>query len=79
MDSNRHHSTRSAGWPYSSRLANSLRCAILLLAVNSHCVAQQNSGFDGAWVFRLNGQNIFKLTLATERGVVIGSLTKPKP
>ena len=41
-------------------------------------MAQQTSDFDGTWVLRLDGQNIFKLTLATERGAVTGSLTKPK-
>lgn len=42
------------------------------------CPAQQSSDFAGTWVLRLNGQNIFKLTLATEGGLVTGSLTKPK-
>jgi hypothetical protein len=42
------------------------------------CAAQQSSDLDGTWVLRVNGQNIFKLTLATERGVVTGSVTKPK-
>jgi len=53
------------------------RGAILLLAVRM-CAAPQSSDFDGTWVLRLNGQNIFKLSLSTERGVVTGSLTKPK-
>jgi Family of unknown function (DUF6624) len=45
-----------------------LRTAILLLAVTR---------FDGIWVLRVDGQNIFKLTLVTESGLVTGSLTKP--
>ncbi len=52
--------------------------AILLLTIGRMCAPQSTSGFDGAWVLRLNGQNIFKLTLATEGGRVTGSLTKPK-
>ncbi len=55
-----------------------MRAAILLLAIVRICGAQQRSVFDGTWVFRLNGANIFKLALATERGLVTGSLTKPK-
>jgi len=54
------------------------RGAILLLAIARICIAQQRPDFDGTWVLRVNGQNIFKLTLATERGLVTGSLTKPK-
>lgn len=56
----------------------SVHGAILLLAIVRMCAAQQSSDFDGTWVLRLNGQNIFKLTLATERGLDTGSLTKPK-
>src|SRR2546428_13928987 len=53
------------------------RGAILLLAVRM-CAAPQSSDFDGTWVLRLNGQNIFKLSLSTERGVVTGSPTNAK-
>src|SRR6266403_1081763 len=56
---------------------NLARGAILIFAMRM-CVAQQTSDFDGTWVLRLDGQNIFKLTLATERGALTGSLTKPK-
>lgn len=52
--------------------------AILLLAIVRMCAAQRSADFDGTWVLRVNGQNIFKLTLATERGVVTGSLTKSR-
>lgn len=54
------------------------RVAILLLAMAEMCAAQQGAHFDGTWVFRSNGQNIFKLTLATEAGLVTGSLVKPR-
>ncbi len=56
---------------------NLARGAILIFVMRM-CMAQQTSDFDGTWVLRLDGQNIFKLTLATERGAVTGSLTKPK-
>jgi hypothetical protein len=52
--------------------------ALLLLAIARICVAQQSPDFDGTWVFRVNGQNIFKLTLATEHGLVTGAFTTPK-
>src|SRR5437773_3810644 len=52
--------------------------SVSLMALASLCPAQQSSGFDGTWVLRVNGQNIFKLTLATERGSITGSLTKSK-
>jgi hypothetical protein len=52
--------------------------AILFLAIARTCSAQPSSGFDGTWVFRVDGQNIFRLTLATKRGAITGSLTKPK-
>ncbi len=51
---------------------------ILLTAIVALCPAQQGSSFEGAWVFRPEGQNIFVLTLAGRRGLVTGSLTKPK-
>ena len=57
---------------------------MVLFAVLTGCAWTQTSGrqvnteFDGTWVLRINGQNIFKLTLATERGLVTGSLTRPK-
>jgi len=52
--------------------------SVSLLALAALCSAQQSSGFDGTWVYRVNGQNIFKLTLATELGLITGSLTKSK-
>ena len=51
--------------------------AALFCAAVCECSAQASSGFDGTWVLRLNGQNIIKLTLATEHGRVTGWLTKP--
>jgi uncharacterized protein DUF6624 len=48
------------------------------MAIAWICGAQQSSDFDGTWVLRLNGQNIFKLTLGTQHGLVSGSLSKPK-
>lgn len=54
------------------------RGAILFLAIAGTCATQQSSDFDGTWVLRVKGQNIFKLTLATKGGVVTGSLAKPK-
>jgi hypothetical protein len=55
-----------------------VRCAIVLLAIVWVCGANQTHDFDGTWVLRLNGQNIFKLTLGTEKGILTGSLTRPK-
>ena len=40
--------------------------------------AQQGPVLDGTWVFRVNGQNILKLTLSTKNGVASGSLSKPE-
>jgi uncharacterized protein DUF6624 len=56
------------------------RCliAILLLAVTGLCMAQQSSDFNGEWVLKFNGQPIFKLRLAAEKGGITGSWTKPR-
>lgn len=51
--------------------------ALVLMGIAAAGAAQQSSSFAGVWVLRVNGQNIFKLTLVTERGAVTGSLTKP--
>ena len=51
---------------------------ILLLGSVSLCSAQQPSDFSGTWVLKLNGQAILKLTLASEKGSITGSLTKPR-
>jgi hypothetical protein len=51
------------------------RNVILMLIATMTCAA---SPFDGTWVHRVNGQNIFKLTLATENGRITGTLVKPK-
>jgi hypothetical protein len=53
------------------------RLVILFLAMARVCLAQQTSDFDGTWVLKTNGHSILKLTLATERGRITGSLTKP--
>jgi hypothetical protein len=50
----------------------------LLLAVASICAAQQASDFAGTWVLRQDGQNVLKLTLANDHGILTGSLTRPK-
>jgi hypothetical protein len=50
-----------------------MRFAVLSLTM----VAQQNRAFDGTWVLRVGGQNIFKLTLSSKDGVVTGSLVRP--
>jgi uncharacterized protein DUF6624 len=55
-----------------------VHAAVFLLVIARMCGGQQSSDFDGTWVFRFNGLNIFKLTLATQHGLVTGSLTKPK-
>jgi len=52
-------------------------CPILLMMFAATC-ARRSSDFDGTWIYRSNGQNILKLTLTTENGVVTGSVTKPK-
>ncbi len=39
--------------------------------------AQQPSAFDGTWVLRVNGDNIFKLSLTNHGGRVAGWLIKP--
>ncbi len=49
-----------------------------MLAIAALSQAQQASDFDGTWVLRSSSQNIFSLTLKVERGVIAGSLTKPK-
>jgi hypothetical protein len=56
------------------------RCliAVLLLAVAGLCMAQQPSDFNGAWVLKVNGQPIFELRLAAEKGSITGSWTKPR-
>lgn len=36
------------------------------------------SDFDGTWVHRVQGRNIFKLELTTVDGRITGSLTKPR-
>lgn len=51
---------------------------ILLFGSVSLCSAQQPSDFSGTWVLKLSGQAILKLTLATEKGSITGSLTKPR-
>jgi hypothetical protein len=48
---------------------------VLLSLLAMTCVA---SDFDGTWVHRIQGRNIFKLELTTEGGRTKGSLTKPK-
>lgn len=53
------------------------RRALIVVAVSRMWAAPQNSAFDGTWVFRASGQNILKLTLASEGGVVSGSMLKP--
>lgn len=55
-----------------------LRGVMLFLAIVLMHAAQQSPSFDGIWVLRSNGQNIFKLTLATKHGLATGSLTKSK-
>jgi uncharacterized protein DUF6624 len=50
---------------------------IFYLALASLLAAGRRSDFEGTWVLRLNGQNLFKLTLTTEHGRVTGSLTRP--
>ena len=52
--------------------------AILLLGAADLCLAQQASDFSGTWVLKFNGQPIFKLTLAAEKGGITGWLTKPR-
>lgn len=49
-----------------------------MLAIAALSQTQQASDFDGTWVLRSSSQNIFSLTLKVERGVIAGSLTKPK-
>src|SRR5205809_563528 len=53
------------------------RLATVLLALARTCTAQQTSDFGGTWVLKVNGQGIFKLTLAAEHAGITGSLTKP--
>jgi hypothetical protein len=55
-----------------------LRQSIFFLAVGMSIAGPQISDFDGAWVLKFNGQSIFKLTLATVRGRLSGSLTRPR-
>ena len=42
------------------------------------CAAQQAREFEGTWVFRAEGGNVFKLQLSVEDGRVTGSLTRPE-
>jgi hypothetical protein len=42
------------------------------------CLAQQTYDFDGTWVFKSNGQAIFKLVLTAEDGNFTGLLTRPR-
>lgn len=53
------------------------KLALGLILFATAC-ARRASEFDGTWVLRVNGQNILKMTLETEDGVVTGSITKPK-
>lgn len=52
--------------------------ATLIGAAAAVWAYQQGSDFAGTWVFRQNGGNIFKLTLAVEGTAVTGSLTRPE-
>ncbi len=51
---------------------------MLLLVAAGMCLAQQTSDFGGTWVFKSNGQAIFKLVLTAENGNFTGLLTRPK-
>src|SRR5438034_472002 len=55
-----------------------MRGAILFMYFVGLCGAQPLADFAGTWVMKMDGQSIFKLTLAVERGSVTGALTKPK-
>ena len=50
----------------------------LLLGIASLCIARPATDFNGTWVFKFNGQSIFKLTVAADKLPITGSLTKPK-
>ena len=54
-----------------------MRVAILLLSLIAVCAAQAPTAFDGTWVLRAGGENIFKLTLETRNGLVAGALVWP--
>ena len=54
------------------------RLNTLLLAAAGTCLAQQTSDFGGTWVFKFDGQAIFKLVLTAEQGNVTGLLTRPR-
>jgi hypothetical protein len=54
------------------------RLTILPLFAAGMCLAQQTSDFDGTWVFKSNGQAIFKLVLTAEDGNFTGLLTRPR-
>ncbi len=58
--------------------ADCRRLTILHLVAASMCLAQQASDFDGTWVFKFNGQAIFKLVLTAEKGGITGLWTRPK-
>ena len=51
---------------------------VFLLHVTYTAPAQRISDFYGTWVFRVEGQNIFKLSLLAKEGNVGGTLTKPR-
>ena len=52
--------------------------AVLMHALVGIGAAQQSPSYEGIWVLRLDGQNIFKLVLIAEAGHLKGTLTKPK-
>ena len=57
---------------------NRCRLTTLLLGTAGMCLTQQTSDFAGTWVFKSNGQAIFKLVLTAEDGNFTGLLTRPR-
>jgi hypothetical protein len=53
------------------------RVVLLLVGTASLCVGQQAADFAGTWVFRMHGQVIFQLSLASDGAGISGSFTRP--